>query len=256
MTGSRRPPPAAATAAAAAAILPAPESVGAALDAALEQALQQPALRHILAGPDGSAHGLDGEAAAAAVVDGLAAVVVTDLASAPAGAGGTGSFPAAVEQRRTSWYPASGRAAATRRAYLGAWRGFTAWCADTGRQPLPASPATVAAFLSSLSDTGVSLPTVVRHHAAIRHAHTLAGGDVPTGHPAVLEALAGIRRRLGPPPPDQPRPAIPPSAGLVADLDRTRTDQPAGPPRPEPPAARPPAAGGTPTAQEPACAPN
>jgi hypothetical protein len=40
------------------------------------------------------------------------------------------------------------RAASTRRAYHRAWTDFDAWCRQHGRQSLPASPETVAAWLA------------------------------------------------------------------------------------------------------------
>jgi len=137
------------------------DAASAALDAALEVALAQPGLQAVPADP---------AAAAGALVDEIAVAVALDLAPTGVEIGGL----SAVEQRRVGFYAASTKAAATRQAYLGAWRGFALWCGHTGRVALPASPQTVAAFLSYLADTGASLPTVVRHRAAIRHAHVLA----------------------------------------------------------------------------------
>lgn len=131
----------------------------------------------------------------------------------------------AVEQRRVGFYAASAKAAATRRAYLGAWRGFTGWCTSTGRQPLPASPSTVAAFLSFLADTGASLPTVVRHHAAIRHAHVLAGGELPTGSAAVVEVMAGIRCSIGRSPRGKDPLLTPDLALIVSTVNRADPDR-------------------------------
>jgi hypothetical protein len=40
---------------------------------------------------------------------------------------------------------------ATRRAYEGDWRAFQGWCTDRGIEALPASPASVAAWLARIS---------------------------------------------------------------------------------------------------------
>lgn len=208
--------------------LPAADAAAAALDDALEQALQQPALPAVLA-PLTAGRQQDPVAElAAAVVEELAVAVVADLVAESAGDIGRASDEAgltAVEQRRVGFYAASARAAATRRAYLGAWRGFSSWCTSTGRRPLPASPSTVAAFLSYLADTGASLATVVRHHAAIRHAHVLAGHDLPTSSAAVAEVMAGIRRSIGLPPRGKDPLLTPDLALLVSAIDRADPDR-------------------------------
>lgn len=66
-----------------------------------------------------------------------------------------------------------------------------------GAATCPPRPRPSRVFLSYLADVGASLPTVVRHPAAIRHAHVLAGVELPTGHAAVVEVMAGVRRRIG-----------------------------------------------------------
>ena len=45
---------------------------------------------------------------------------------------------------------------ATLRAYRSDWRLFCAWCQESGYRPLPATPATVAAFLTLLAESGFS----------------------------------------------------------------------------------------------------
>ena len=159
------------------------------------------------------------DAVAVDLVDELPRVGVADADS------DSGGGLSAVEQRRIGFYAASAKAAATRRDYRGAWRAFTGWCATGWRNQLPASPQTVAAFLAYLADTGASLPTIVRHHAAIRHAHVLAGADLPTGHAAVAEVMAGIRRRLGRPSHGKDALLTPELTLLVAAIDRADPDR-------------------------------
>lgn len=94
-------------------------------------------------------------------------------------------------------YVQASRSEATRRAYAADWQAFTGWCAAQPLDPLPASPATVALFLSAEASKGRKPATVTRRCAAIRHAHKLAGFASPTSDPAVTEVLAGIRRIHG-----------------------------------------------------------
>lgn len=80
------------------------------------------------------------------------------------------------------------------------------------------------AFLSYLADTGASLPTVVRHHTAIRHAHVPVGDDLLTRSAAVAEVMAGMRRTLGRPPRGKEPPLTSDLALLVSSIDRADPD--------------------------------
>ena len=86
---------------------------------------------------------------------------------------------------------------ATRRAYKGDFRHFAGWCADRGASPMPAVPALVAAYLSSLATAGAKASTIGRRAAAIRYAHRLAGHESPTNVETVKATLRGIRREIG-----------------------------------------------------------
>lgn len=79
---------------------------------------------------------------------------------------------------------------ATRRAYTGDWCRFTTWCAEAGRSPLPATPATLAEYASSLADTDKAPTTIERALAAIARSHRFAGFSAPdrTGATEVLRA--------------------------------------------------------------------
>jgi len=88
----------------------------------------------------------------------------------------------------------------TKRGYASDWRTFCAWCEDRGWTPLPATPATVAAYFSDMADAGKKSSTISRARAAIHMAHETAGaaGSAnPTTHKAVAQTLKGIRRKLG-----------------------------------------------------------
>ncbi|CAB4907384.1 site-specific integrase [Rhodococcus kroppenstedtii] len=96
---------------------------------------------------------------------------------------------------------ASARSAGTRRAYSSAWRRFESWCSRAGHHPLPAHPATVAAYLVDAADTlatdgtrAYAPATLGKWVAAIADRHRAAGCESPSGHEMVRATLAGIRR--------------------------------------------------------------
>jgi len=91
--------------------------------------------------------------------------------------------------------PVAERTDATRRAYRSAFAYFTAWCNSAGREPLPATVETVAAYLSLLADSGLKSSTVRKRCAAIAYAHQLKGLEPPTLDAAVKAVLRRTRRR-------------------------------------------------------------
>jgi site-specific recombinase XerD len=89
------------------------------------------------------------------------------------------------------------RAASTQKAYAADWKRFEAWCRERGAEPIPATPALVAVYLSSLAEGGQAPPSITRSLAAIAHTHRRAGRVPPhraEGGMVITEALAGIRR--------------------------------------------------------------
>lgn len=126
---------------------------------------------------------------------------------------------AAHDSARVDAYVARASADATLRAYKSDWRLFCAWCGENGYRPLPATPATVAAFLTLLAERGfvpaaprrtkrgkvlprkepapLGRATIGRRLAAIVFAHRAADVEPPTSQPdaARLEkAMRGIRK--------------------------------------------------------------
>lgn len=85
----------------------------------------------------------------------------------------------------------------TMRAYRGDWQEFQDWCLARSRPSLPASPATVANFASTLASAGKKVPTIARKLAAIRFFHRGAHMDNPTDDAGVSAILKGIRRTVG-----------------------------------------------------------
>ena len=93
---------------------------------------------------------------------------------------------------------AAALAANTRRAYLGHWRAFEAWCGTKGYAPAPAAPETVAAHLAALAET-VSASTLKVRRAAVGAAHRAAGLDDPAGSELAKRTLAGLVREKAAP---------------------------------------------------------
>lgn len=89
------------------------------------------------------------------------------------------------------------KADGTRRAYLSDFRDFHAWCEGVQASSLPASVATVGAYLAHLAGRKLKVATIDRRAAAIAYAHRLRGIETPTSAEPVKAVLRGIRRRTG-----------------------------------------------------------
>jgi integrase len=103
----------------------------------------------------------------------------------------------------------------TRRAYARAWdgrphpdaepptepekRGFIGWCELTGRNPMPATPETLADYVSFLCDRDLAPATIEQAIAAIRTRHRLAGHGrhQPDGELALAVLKVHRRDRAG-----------------------------------------------------------
>ncbi|MFG2948167.1 site-specific integrase [Streptomyces adustus] len=97
---------------------------------------------------------------------------------------------------------AAGTADSTRRAYSSDWSEFTAWCAATGHQPLPATPEAVVEYVTALTTTPrprtgrpYSPSSIERAVAAIRTAHSAANVPPPSTKGARI-VLRGYQDRL------------------------------------------------------------
>jgi integrase len=122
---------------------------------------------------------------------------------------------------------ADGCAEPTARAYLADWHDFAGWCTARGHRSLPATPSTVASYLTELA-AGRSDATVHRRHAAIAKIHQLAQLTGPTRSAVVRQALWRLRAM----PERQPvRHRSPADAAvlrrLLATLDPTADEPPA-----------------------------
>ena len=129
----------------------------------------------------------------------VAEVVTAQLVDASRGA--NVERLAQLESKIASAVQAS-RAESTLVAYRSDWAGFTKWCETNQLASLPATPATVAAYLVELGNPEdghkpFAISTIQRRKAAISEAHTLAGHTNPCLDPLVKQVTKGLRRQLG-----------------------------------------------------------
>jgi len=101
-------------------------------------------------------------------------------------------------------YMEQAKAKATRRAYDSDWRHFVSWCDANGLASLPATPSTVALYLTSLAtpmedEKPRKAATITRRLTSINWAHKENNLDSPAtmNHRLVADTLHGIRRKLG-----------------------------------------------------------
>ena len=103
--------------------------------------------------------------------------------------------PTTIEAR--AWaYLEQAHANNTQRAYRSDWRHFEAWCQAQGREALPATPETLARYLTEMADQ-LSVGTLSRRLSALSAAHDAGGFESPAGSPLVRTLLRGIRRSKG-----------------------------------------------------------
>jgi site-specific recombinase XerD len=89
------------------------------------------------------------------------------------------------------------KAKATQEAYGSDFRIFEAWCRARGLSALPATAASLCAFLADQAALGKRASTLGRRLAAVRYFHRAAGYETPTGDEKVKAVLSGIRRTIG-----------------------------------------------------------
>ena len=95
----------------------------------------------------------------------------------------------------------------TRKAYRRAWSDFVEYCDGIGKEPLPARPLAVAAYINNRararptergasedrSGEGLAASTLEQRLAAIKYYHESEGRASPTDHPQVSRVMQGIR---------------------------------------------------------------
>lgn len=92
-------------------------------------------------------------------------------------------------------YARASRADNTRRAYRTQWDAFVSWCEGRRVESLPASPAVVAAYLTSRAKAGASVASMNVMLAAVGHAHRLAGFPFDRKARELATTWEGIRRK-------------------------------------------------------------
>lgn len=85
----------------------------------------------------------------------------------------------------------------TKRAYRGDWKVFSTWCRDRGLSSMPASPETLALFLTAQAESGLKTSTIGRRMASVSQAHQLAQHASPAMDARVRVVWQGICRELG-----------------------------------------------------------
>ena len=81
----------------------------------------------------------------------------------------------------------------TRRAYQRLSQGFTEWCMSEEVPPLPASPETVARYLTQLGQQGLRISTLRSARSAIAYVHQRTGHEDPTATLMVTDALHALQ---------------------------------------------------------------
>ena len=98
----------------------------------------------------------------------------------------------------------------SKRAYAQAWQRFDSWCEAEGFSSLPATPETVAMFLTSLAEGGkqritkrrkpnYSIATIRLYQSVISVRHDMARCPNPCRDILVKQAFKGVHRRVGEP---------------------------------------------------------
>jgi site-specific recombinase XerD len=120
--------------------------------------------------------------------------MASDSCLEPAENGSAGALDRAGLRARD--YVAHSRAENTKRAYRADWSDFQGWCTEHGRASLPASPETVALYLSARAET-LKASTLQRRIATISQAHQAANLGTPTRSAEVRTVWRGICRVHG-----------------------------------------------------------
>ena len=99
---------------------------------------------------------------------------------------------------RAQDYADASLAANTKKAYACDWVHFRAWCEARGLCPLPATVATLIAYLTDQADAGSKVSTLRRRTVSIRYHHQAMFTDHdPTRSEEVVTVMKGISRQLG-----------------------------------------------------------
>src|SRR3546814_12310644 len=115
-------------------------------------------------------------------------------------------------------------AEATKAAIAADLDGWSGWCGEEGRSPLPADPEDLVRYVNALDGRGKKPATLARRIASLGTVHRmmgLAGEAAPTDAPMVRAALKALRRRSG----ALPRQAAPLRPGQALDHPVTQNTE-------------------------------
>ncbi|MDE2761314.1 MAG: tyrosine-type recombinase/integrase [Gemmatimonadota bacterium] len=121
------------------------------------------------------------------------------------------------------------RRPSTNRAYARAWRRFEVWAGRERLRPLPASPVTVAAYLTHRAAAGLSMSSLAMDRKAISHHHRSSGLPTPTAAEEVRQTYAGLRNQLAEEGRGEPHQARGLTAAGLAAIRRTAHRPRSGP---------------------------
>jgi site-specific recombinase XerD len=84
-------------------------------------------------------------------------------------------------------------------AYQSDWQQFAVWCASHTLPSMPATPETIALYVTSLANDGAKVSTITRRLAATSKVHQASKHESPCAmkHAVVKEVLDGIKRTVG-----------------------------------------------------------
>lgn len=103
----------------------------------------------------------------------------------------------ARQQARALEFVQHARAGATRKAYDSDWKLFERWCVAHGKVALPATPATLALYLTHLATAGRKYSTIRRARIAIGQVHCAANMPRPDQDRRIRTLERGIGRIIG-----------------------------------------------------------
>ena len=112
----------------------------------------------------------------------------------PVAARADNALKTAIDRARD--YAEAAHAPATRRAYRVSWHNFTSYCLAHGFDALPASPQTVALWVTSLAERA-KIATIRLSLAAISQKHREMGLESPTTLDMVHRIVRGVARTNG-----------------------------------------------------------
>jgi integrase len=89
------------------------------------------------------------------------------------------------------------RAHATRKAYASDWKFFESWCVSHNQVALPASPATLALYLTHLAQSGRKYSSIRRVRSAIGQVHSASNVGRPDRDGRIRTLERGIGKVIG-----------------------------------------------------------